>query len=384
MYLKKDKYLKILFIVIFFGWTFILYKNTAFGKVDLKELFKIFFPVFTLWLLSNLDNSKKIFCFKALYFILGIHIIIAFIYQLCIEGYFLQLTNDRRYFLPLLGRGPGDIAIAFFVLFVSTVFYLKVCPLSKNIKDRILLSSIFLSLLFSILAQSRTWILISFMFILITYKSLGYRKLIFNQAKLSMFFLMILMVTVLHTNFLYEIYKRTNYSLLSGRAEIWLLSLESLTNHSRVIIYKPINFNKNPNTIEIEDNVSKPINDNSHSELLLGKNLNSHSELLLGKNLERKLLIDASSGIETSDSHSFYFDLAQTYGLLGIFYLIFSYLLLIRNTLSINSIALVVCFFIVGFVMSPFKIPYLFYINVLLLLIPMISWPTTDKLKSTN
>jgi hypothetical protein len=357
-----------------------LYGNTATGKTDWRELFKIAFPVLSLFILSNFNNSYKIFFFKALYLILGIHIIAAFLWQLYFYGNAFEVTSDHRYFLPLLGRGPGDIAIAFYVLFVGAVFYLKISLFNQDTRDKILLLSILLDFLFSILAQSRTWPLISVLFILLSYKSVGYRVLILKQSKLSIFLLATFIVAALQVNFFGEIYKRTNYSLLSGRTDLWLIYIQNIDGFK---------FFKTTDGLavgaKVESTASTPskstegnsmTNNPAKDSVIFGA--------LFGKNLERKLLIDKASAIETSDAHNVFFDLSQSYGLMGCIFLIFSYFLSLRNLFSMSSLAPVGCFLVVGLVMSPFKVPYLFYTNVLLLLIPMISWPSTGNVKSDN
>jgi hypothetical protein len=348
-----------------------LYGNTATGKTDWRELFKIAFPVLSLFVLSNFNNSYKIFFFKALYLILGIHIIVAFLWQLYFYGNAFEVTSDHRYFLPLLGRGPGDIAIAFYVMFVGIVFYLKVSSLNQGAKDKILLFSIFFAFLFSILAQSRTWPLISVLFIVLSYKCVGYGVLILKQRKLSSFLLIALIAAALQVNFFGEIYKRTNYSLLSGRTDLWFLYVQKidLFKSFKTTDGQSSSIKADPASTEGNSITTNPRQDN----IILGA--------LFGKNLERKLLIDDTSGILTSDAHNVYFDLAQTYGFLGCIFLIFSYFLSLRDSFSMSSLAPIVCFLVVGFVMSPFKIPYLFYTNILLLLIPMISWSSTGNLK---
>jgi hypothetical protein len=299
------------------------------------------------------------------------------VFQIYFEANIFEVTSDHRYFLPLLGRGPGDIAIAFYVIFIGAVFYLKTSLLDQDTKDKVLLFCVFFTFLFSIIAQSRTYILISTIFILLSYKSVGYGGSILRQRKLSTLMVFGLIFVALHVNFFGEIYKRTNYSLLSGRTDLWVLYIKNIDGFKSTEA-----INGDSKNTKADSAVTLASNDQSKNTK--ADSIGDNFGVLLGRNLERKLLIDKNSGIETSDAHNFYFDLIQTYGILGCIFLIISYFFSLRNSFSIDSLPPIVCFALVGFVMSPFKVPYLFYTNILILLIPMITWPDAVNEESTN
>jgi hypothetical protein len=323
---------KILFVCIFIIINFYLLINTPFDKIDSKEYLKLLIPISAIFLSLFLTKLNLIKIFKLLFYLLLIHIVFSFMYELATHGMLFNKSSDGRYYLQVLGRSAGETALAFYVLYVGTLFYFYLnSSLTKN--QNILILLFFVVINISIISQSRTWLVIfllfNFTFIIINRNFINILNILLSK-KLSLIIYIAITLTILFgSNFLGDISKRMSHSVLSGRVEIWHEYIESQAT-------------------------------------------NSTTEIILGRNLERKTLINKDAGIETSDSHNMFFDISQTFGAFGCLVLLVSFFFSIsRGGINIST-PILVAFIVTGFVMSPFKIPYLFYTNILLLIIPVI------------
>lgn len=334
MYLYLKYVHRILFILIFLALNIYLLQSTPFEKIDLREYLKLIIPISVIFLSLFLTKSQLIQVFKLIFSLLLIHISISFVYELVIHGQLFNKSDDGRYYLRALGRSAGETALAFYVLYVGTLFYLYFnSSINNNRNKNIIILLFFLMINISILTQSRTWPIIFFLFnlswIIINHNLQSLMNNLNSKKIIITIYIAITLIILLSSNFFGDISKRMSHSVLSGRAEIW-------------------------------------------SEYMKSQKQSSLRELIVGKNLERKTLINKDAGIETSDSHNMFFDIAQTFGILGCIFLFLSYFLSIRKGGVNLTMPILLAFFVTGFVMSPFKIPYLFYTNILLLMIPVI------------
>lgn len=157
---------KILFIFIFIIMNLYLFINTPFDKIDSREYLKLLIPISAIIFSLFLTKLKLIKIFKLLFYLLLIHIIFSFIYELATHGMLFNKSNDGRYYLQMLGRSAGETALAFYVLYVGTLFYFYLnSSLTKN--KNILILLFFVVINISIISQSRTWLVNFFYLILL-------------------------------------------------------------------------------------------------------------------------------------------------------------------------------------------------------------------------
>lgn len=322
---------KFFFLLFFLVLNICLFYKTPIDKIDFRELFKLLFPTLSIFFALFLNYQQLKFLFKILFVVLLTHIALSFLFEFIFNASIFSKSSDNRYYLTLLGRSAGETALAFYVLYVST-FYFMIFNNSLEKNKNTLLFLFFIVINVCILTQSRTWILvfaIFFSLVSIMGNLNNYKKLILYKSKIITLYSIVTIINIVYTGYFNILSQRMSHSLLSGRVEIWQEYQKSVGKLSPV-------------------------------------------EFLVGKNLERKTLKNEDKGIETSDTHNMFIDISQTYGILGCILLIFSYLISIFKSQPNLSLPIIIAFCITGFVMSPFKVPYLFYTNILLLIIPLL------------
>tara|TARA_B100002019_G_scaffold126528_1_gene108986 strand:- start:12689 stop:13753 length:1065 start_codon:yes stop_codon:yes gene_type:complete len=326
IFLRKKVIFSTFLIFVFTSHFIFLLVNTNSEDRDLLEVLKIFAPVFTLSVFSLLNTKFQVHLVNFFFFILLIHILVSIFLSLSgIYGEFI--SDDYRVLFKGLGRGAGETAWALCV-FIVTIEYLrsgKSINYNKTI-FKLLYMVIFLLIL---LTQSRAAIL--FLFSFYFFKSNISAKIsLSGLVSFTIFIITIILLVVLIPSFNQIFIRSSDASMiLTGREFIWVSMYLDIINSS------------------IQD-------------------------ILIGEDIAPNIHFVEEIGYVTADPHNLFLDIFQYYGLFGVLYITiwYSYLCKYKTKLSY---AIIFAFVIMSMFVSTVRYPFLPYVNIILLAIPIMS-----------
>ena len=319
--------LSIPFILYLGFMTFYTYIHNGF--VSYIEVAKFIIPLLSLFILGFIGDQTKLSLLKVGILFFLIHFFVSLFFYSSIE------LSDGRLNSILLGRGPNEFAfaIAFMIILLHNKDLLpRVMRQFISIRWLECLAYIvLLVLLFK--TQSRSGFILIGVYFLFMHKSsilrLGYKKLYketFMAWMLALIILSILGLILIETFFYTD--KFNFRSFLSGRYDVW---------EKNILYFRSFNF----------------------VEVIFGSDFTT-------KNI---LLNDLRN---FSDSHSLYLDFFKYFGLYGLFTLLAA----IKLNCKKNQLskAIFYAFLITNLVCATFRIPYVFYVNLLMFTMISIRW----------
>lgn len=326
IFLRKKVIFSAFLIFVFTFHILFLLENTNSEDRDLLEVLKIFAPVFTLGIFSLLNTKFQIHLVYFFFIILLLHILISIFLSLSgIYGEFI--SDDYRVLFKGLGRGAGETAWALCVCIVAIEYFRSGENTNYNKTIfKLLYMVIFLLIL---LTQSRAAILflVSFYF----FKSNISSKIsLSGLVTFCIFIIAIIFILVLVPSFNQIFIRSSDASMiLTGREFIWASMYLDIINSN------------------IQD-------------------------ILIGEDIAPNIHFVEEIGYVTADPHNLFLDIFQYYGLFGVLYITiwYSYLCKYKTKLSY---AIIFAFVIMSMFVSTIRYPFLPYVNIILLAIPIMS-----------
>ena len=308
-----------------------LYTYSQNGFVSYLEVGKFILPLLSLLFLGLIGDQRKLSLLKV-----GI---LFFLFHFFISLFFFSFTNpsDGRLHSSLLGRGANEFAfaIAFMMMLIHNKYLLpRVMYQCMSVRWLRYLAYIILAvLLFKSQSRSGTILIGTYgTYYLATNMSnilrLGYKKVTIGTLLVGMLGLIILSILA------YIAANNINLeSFLSGRYDIW---------GKNIVYFRSF----------------------------------SVDELILGSDFTNKI-IDLEDLRSISDSHSLYLDFFKYFGLFGVLTLLGALILNLKNNQISKSIFF--AFLITNLVVTTFRYPYVFYVNVLMFTMISIRWDLIKK-----
>ena len=333
IFVKKKVIFSSLFVFLFTFHIMFLLANTSNAERDFLEIAKIFFPVFSLGVFSLLNTKFQLNLIYAFFVILLLHIVIsAFLSLTGIYGYFI--SDDYRILFKGLGRGAGETAWALCVFLITFEYFISAGKNNQNKTIYNLLVMFIVILIF--LTQSRAALLFIFSFYF--FKSNVNLKISLSSFFIFLFSIFSIIVIILLVPSFSQLFVRSSDTslVLTGREFIWAsMYLDALNS--------------------------------------------SIQDLFIGEDLAPNIHFVPEIGYVTADPHNLFLDIFQYYGLLGVVYISIWYALLCKHKTKL-SYAIIMAFIIMSMFVSTIRYPFLPYINIILLAIPIM----TSNIISSN
>jgi len=329
MKIVNNRLIKLISITFIFYIGFMaLYTHSHNGFVSYLEVGKFILPLLSLLFLGLIGDQRKLSLLKVGILFFSIHFFISL--------FFYSFTNpsDGRLHSILLGRGANEFAfaIAFMMMLIHNKYLLpRVMYQCMRVRWLRYLAYIILAvLLFK--TQSRSGIILIGTYYLATNMSnilrLGYKKVTIGTLLVWMLGLIIFSILA------YIVTNNINLeSFLSGRYDIW---------EKNIVYFRSF----------------------------------SVDELILGSDFTNKI-IDLEDLRFLSDSHSLYLDFFKYFGLFGVLTLLGALILNLKNNQISKSIFF--AFLMTSLVVTTFRYPYVFYVNLLMFAMISIRWDLIKK-----
>jgi len=328
MYFANRKFYSFFFFVLFTVQLCILYFQTLPNEFDIIEALKLPSPVIFMIFLAPLGNNTKITFVKIGFAILIIHIFFGFLLGI-LSGFSSFFLDDGRFVILALGRGAGETAWAFCALIVLIEFFQKQEIFNIRFGTKTIIYLVSFAII--ILTQARS----ALMFLLLYYYFRS--ALSFRIKKKNIWIGFLLFVVILIIAFSADLMVLLNRSLslssvLTGREYIWFAKLSQLASEDFYVV-------------------------------------------LFGSDLSPKIIEVPEIGYLTADPHNLYLDFIQYYGLF--FLLVFGlwYAHMAKYS-SQEAMPILKAFIVMSLFVSSFRYSSVFYINIVLLILPMIVWET--------
>lgn len=323
MSLQKRHLVSIIFLAAISVHFLSLYIATATESFDWLEALKLFGPIFILGCLSLLGRRIQLLVVKSTVYVLAMHIGLG-IAEALLRGVGSLQSEDGRMIIELLGRGSGETAWAICVALATLNFlkdqqYIEIRAWNHR-------AITLVSIIVVVLTQTRSAIL----FLAVYY--LHSNRTNFNAIQVARVSVIILSIVIIaaFTPYFSELIQRTlsPEKVLTGREYIWAAQIMALTNQDITAI-------------------------------------------LFGSDLTPKVREVSEITYITADPHNLFIDIFQYYGFAGLLYILVWYKYQTKSN-SKGATQILMAFVVMSMFVSTFRYPMLFYINVALLLIPMI------------
>ena len=324
MYNVNRKFYSFFFLVLFTVQLIILYGQTVPGEFDILEALKLPTPVIVMIFLALLGNNAKITAVKIGFAILIIHILFGILLGI-LSGFSSFFLNDGRFVILALGRGAAETAWAFCALIVLIEFFQK----QQILNIRFSMKAVIYLVSFTLILLTQTRSALMFLFLDYYFTS----TLSFRMKKKNIWIGFLFFVVILILAFSADLVAVLNRSLsfssvLTGREFIWFAKLSQLASEDFHVV-------------------------------------------LFGSDLSPKIIEIPEIGYLTADPHNLYLDFIQYYGLFFLLALGVWYAHMVKYS-SQEAMPILKAFIVMSLFVSTFRYSMGFYINVILLILPMI------------